>query len=329
MYKKIILSLIAISLLAIFGMVKGFADENGKYTGIVKKIESENFVVENLEVKQEKNEPVSYILDTDFSDINDICALQMASIYNKENTINLKAVCLCTKGTKLIDGVEGILDYNELFDVPIGVSSVEENSTSPYWDTLASYKSYSHTTRDVIALYKEVLSNNPKTIIVTTGYTTNIATLLRNSETYDLIKEKCKAIYIQGGSYPNGWSDNFGYTPESIEAVRFISKNCPVPVYFIINNTDYLSVIDEYLQYDVTESPLYKVLSAYDKENGFNPSIILTSIQRNNTKIIPVKFEIDDNGVNTFTETSNKTNTYVVLRDANDEKIKNEILSLL
>lgn len=321
--KKKIIIFAAVFALLVTGIAISFADEkDSKFKNLIQKISENDIVVDNLQVKQD-NSPIPYILDMDFSsDVDDVCALRVADVLDKKNIISLKAVGLSVKGDKIASAAEGLLDYDKKCNVPVGICTADVYDTSPYWNILETYKTTEHLKRDAVELYKDVLRNNENVVIVTTGYTYNIENLLRDEEGYNLVKDKCKAIYVQGGSYPTGWDSNFSVFDNASSSVRYVSKNCPVKLYFIANDVGNAYTIGEYLQRDYPDDPVSKSIFAYGEEKGragWDPTAVWVSVQKNNPNIIavPVLFTIEDNGVNTFVD-DQYSNVYVIRRTNDD-----------
>lgn len=321
--KKKIIIFITVLILIITTIAVSFADgKKANIKDLIQIMNDKGIEVENMAVKFD-NRPIPYILDMDFaSDVDDVCALRVADVLDEKGVISLKAVGLSIRSDKIASAAEGLLDYDKKSGVPIGICSIDVNDTSPYWDILSSYKTTEHLKRDAVELYKDVLRNNENVIITTTGYTYNVEMLLKDKEGYELVKNKCKAIYIQGGSFPTGWDSNFTVHDNSASSVRYVSKNCPVKLYFIANDVGNAYTIGEYLQDNYPEDPVSKSIFAYGEENGragWDPTAVWVSIQKNNPNIkaVPVTFSIEDNGVNTFTE-EKESNVYVIRRTNDD-----------
>lgn len=74
-----------------------------------------------------------FIVDLDFStDVDDVCAVRVADILDKQDVIDLKAMMLCVNGENIVDEMDGLLDYDEMSEVKIGTSSLNIEDTSPY-----------------------------------------------------------------------------------------------------------------------------------------------------------------------------------------------------
>ena len=158
-----------------------------------------------------------FIVDLDFcSDVDDACAVRVATTLDKMGVVDLKAMMLCTTGENNIDALNGLLNYDGYSYLRIGLSALDIPETSPYWNTLAKYRAPKISTTPSVKLYRQILVDckNPVTI-VTTGYLTNIAELMKSKPDeisdksgIELINENVKALYITGGSYPDGYDNN-------------------------------------------------------------------------------------------------------------------------
>ena len=75
------------------------------------------------------------ILDVDFStDVDDVCAVRMATALDDQGVIDLKCVGYSVRGKNNLQAMRGMLLHDGKGDIPIGRSSVDIPDTSPYWD---------------------------------------------------------------------------------------------------------------------------------------------------------------------------------------------------
>lgn len=286
-----------------------------------------------------------FIVDLDFStDVDDVCAVRVANILDKRGVIDLKAMMLCVTGENIIDAMQGLLDYDDMDGVDIGTSALNIVDTSPYWNTLAEYNKTNdeRVVKDSVKLYRQILINNIHDVtIVTTGYLTNIAELLKSEPDEisrksgeELVKDKVKAIYITGGSYPDGYDNNFFFRPEAIEAINYVIESCEVPIYLISSNNGAPFTCGGLLQRQDKErkDPVSRALDAtgfYDGRAAWDPfSIWVAACGFEETRTYIEKTDIDINpedGFNTFIP-SEQGNLFRVQRiDDNYEWYKSEL----
>ncbi len=176
-----------------------------------------------------ESSPVPVILDMDFSsDVDDVMALRMATQADAEGYIDLVGVCLSTTSSgKIVEAVEGVLDYDGLTDVMIGTSVGDIEGESPYYDTLSTFKQTDHVTMTATELYQTVLSNtNEKVNIITTGYLTNLQALLLNADTRTLFIDNVDTVYIQGGSEEGNGDNNLSQTQSALSATQSVVYEC-------------------------------------------------------------------------------------------------------
>lgn len=289
-----------------------------------------------------------FIVDLDFStDVDDVCAVRVADILDKQEIIDLKAMMLCVDGENIVDAMDGLLDYDEMPEVKIGTSSLNIDDTSPYWDVLNEYSNGTDTrvVKDSVKLYREILSNSLNDVtIVTTGYVTNIAELLKSQPDeiskksgVDLVKSKVKAIYITGGSYPDGYDNNFFFRSEAIEAINYVIDNCNVPIYLISSNNGAPFTCGGLLQRLDTErrDPVSKALDVtgfLDGRAAWDPLsvwIAACGFEETRTYTERVDLTVDsETGFNTF-ELSEQGNLFRVQRIDDDyEWYKNSLDNL-
>ncbi len=277
--KRKVIAVLTLILIFASGIVFSFASEKGKYDDVIKGLK-DKIILDSLLIESDVK-TVPYILDINF-DTDDINTINELSDYVSKDVVDLKAICLTPKDEKVADSVAELLDYDELENVVIGINE-QEDITDNVKETI--YKGKEYIKRNTTTLYKEVLRDNKDVIIISTGYPDNIALLLKDSEGYELIKNNCKTIYVECDSYPSGWNSNFGYTKETIEAIKYINDNCPVDIIYFVNNSD------------VYNSTAIIEKSLYDIKNT----------------AIPVEFTIDGDGVNTFEKNEQEGNRFVVL----------------
>lgn len=194
----------------------------------------------------DKPDIIPMIVDLDFaSDVDDVCAVRVATSLHKLGKIDLKGISLCIADESIVSAMAGLLEYDKIQNPYIGKSALNIDSTSPYWGILKEYnKTPDEIVMDSVKLYRKLLSESKhKVTIVTTGYLTNIAELLKSEpDEYsslngiELVKEKVEALYITGGSYPDGYDNNFFFEQEARDAVVYIVENCKTPMYFISSN---------------------------------------------------------------------------------------------
>lgn len=173
-----------------------------------------------------------FIIDTDFDcDVDDIAAVRIATQLDREGTIDLQGVMLCTKGSE--KALHGLLSDDGYHNMKIGTSAVDFQGKSTYWEVLEPFSQTKMKAADAVRMYKYILYRcENKVTIVTTGYLTNIEALLRDKDGFNLVKEKVKAIYITGGA---GYDNNLSHLdhPYARQATRYVIDRCPCDLVFI------------------------------------------------------------------------------------------------
>lgn len=170
----------------------------------------------------EESVPV-VVFDTDFSsDCDDALALQLLIQADKDGEIDLAAVCLSMDcGEEQIQAVEGLLDYNQLYDVPIGVSSTETNGDACYYDELIQYKTSDHQTLPADELYITLAEEYSSYNIVLTGHLTNLEDVLQGKEK-NVFLECLETVYIQGGAEDGTGDNNYSLNEEMQNATMYV-----------------------------------------------------------------------------------------------------------
>ena len=202
------------------------------------------YIKNDVYLNKEPKKPV--IIDLDMAgDIDDVCAFRIADGLDDEGQIDLKMVALSVNGgDKIIKATDGMLTHDKMKDVIIGKCSHQYSEPSTYWDTMSECYSGNYEVIDAVKGYRKILAeSNRRVDIVTTGYTFNIEGLIKSKpDKYsklsgiELIKKKVGQLYITGGSYPNGYHNNFAYFKYASESAKFVNDNWPLPIIYFLNN---------------------------------------------------------------------------------------------
>lgn len=187
------------------------------------------------------NKPV--ILDVDFcADVDDVCAVRIATALDDEGVIDLKCVGYSVRGEHAIPAMRGMLLFDDKPDVPIGSSSADITDVSPYWGVLTKYDDGNAEVMDAVALYRKILAESKRRVdIITTGFVTNIELLLKSeADEYsplsgvELVKQKCGQLYVVGGCYPEGHDFNFYAAVPARAATDYVNRNWPFPIVYFL-----------------------------------------------------------------------------------------------
>ena len=266
------------------------------------------------------------IIDTDFcTDVDDAVALRLATTLDTLSVGSLKGICLCTTdkdGTDInVQAVNGILNYANYKDIPIGISTVKEPDTSPYWNLCAEYSIMEADTKDSLSLYKEVLSNCANRFtIVTTGYLTNIQALLQDKEGYNLVKNNCKQIVITGGTYPSGGDNNFNFTENARESIKYVNDNAPCDLVFVPNDVGGVFNAGKVLQELDPDDTVSKSITAFGSSDGraaWDPTAVYLAFVPEKVSNFDFEYcntQVDNEGNILFENSVEETNKKVVRR---------------
>ena len=185
------------------------------------------------------------IVDLDMcTDVDDACALRIATALDDDSVIDLQAVTLSVTGPNNLEAVRGFLLYDGKPDIPIGRSVVDnEPHESHYWDLMAEYDDGNGDVYDAVRLYRKVLAQTDSPVdIVTTGYTTNLEHLLKSGpDEYssltgtELVRQKCGQLYVVATTYPRGHCNNVHVTFAARKAADYINRHWPLPILFFTN----------------------------------------------------------------------------------------------
>ncbi len=197
--------------------------------------------------RAERPPAVSIIVDTDFeTDVDDVAAL--ALLHSYADTGQAEILGVTVSGLHALSGkaIDAVNTYYGRPDLPIGVRTGngvlrQSHYTQMLIDEFPSDLQPA-TAPSAVTLLRRLLAaqSDRSTVIVTLGYSTNMAELLRtmpdgiSSLPGDrLVAQKVSRLVCMGGDYPSqtktgGWG-NFLPDPESI---RHVNEHWPTPIVF-------------------------------------------------------------------------------------------------
>ena len=196
--------------------------------------------------EQKSSPPQPIIFDSDMGpDYVDVGAITMLHAYADSGYINILATVASTR----YEGVAAVMNvFNTYFNrpnIPIGIpkqNGLMLRDWQHWTDTLI--KNYPHQIKtnndvpDAVEVYRKALASQPDTsvIIVTTGFLTNLANLLRSQpDNYSslngvaLVKQKVKQLVSMGGRFPEGKEFNLD---QDAASSRYVFSNWPTEVLF-------------------------------------------------------------------------------------------------
>jgi len=200
-----------------------------------------NLIYIDINYAQEK-----IIFDTDIGpDYDDVGAAATLHALANLGEAEILAMMVSSGGHSAEWGPPCLDAFNTYYgrpDIPIGVAQDGPSFGSSYNQQIAEEFPQDLGTDnavDAVELYRKILSEQPDTsvVIVTTGFMTNIASLLKSeSDNYsllngiDLVKKKVKRWVCMGGGYPSSGGE-FNFNQNST-ATQFAVENWPRPVLF-------------------------------------------------------------------------------------------------
>lgn len=259
-----------------------------------------------------------FILDMDMSsDVDDVCALQIALQYHKAGKIDLKAVMYSVTGDNNIEALQGFLDYNCVADVSIGRCNIENYDTSDYWDIMAEYRVSDCGAEDAVVLYREILAGSEEPVnIITTGYLVNLEQLLQSDPDRisdktgaELVAEKCAQLYVTGGSDESGYDNNFSYNATDASAAKYVAENWPGQIIYFPNNVGGSMICGKGVQEADAGCLVSRALYAFGTSEGryaWDPFAVWCALNGMDMALCRIKVEsvemfIADDGWNLFT----------------------------
>ena len=195
---------------------------------------------------QEKRKPVNIIFDSDMGpDYDDVGAITLLHAFGDSGYVNILATIASTK----YEGVAAVFNVlNTYFNRPnllIGVPKGKalELKDWQHWTDSLQLK-YPHTikTNDEVPgateVYRKVLASQPDSsvTIVTTGFLTNLADLLRSGpDQYtdlngrELVANKVKHLVCMAGGFPS--FNEFNVKMDAVSS-KFVFENWTTPIIF-------------------------------------------------------------------------------------------------
>jgi len=193
---------------------------------------------------QKNQKPVPVIFDTDMGpDYDDVGAIALLHAFADQGEAEILATIASTK----YEGVASVLNvlntYFKKPNIPIGIPKGEALSTRDFqhWsDSLIAH--YPHQIKknqevpDAVALYRKVLARqaDQSVTIVTVGFLTNIAELLKSSADessplsgMELVEKKVQKLVSMAGKFPSGREFN---VHEDVKAAQYVVEKWPKPL---------------------------------------------------------------------------------------------------
>ncbi len=191
-------------------------------------------------------EPVKIIFDTDLGpDYDDVGALAFLHAMADSGRTEILATISSNKHPLVAPCINIINTYFGRPDIPIGAPRTEGVSitASQHWpDSLVA--KYPHTIKstdevpDAVYIYRKLLSSQPNTsvTIITVGFLTNIANLLKSQpdsisilDGRELVAKKVKRLVSMAGAFPHG--SEFNIRMDST-ASEYVSNEWPGEIIF-------------------------------------------------------------------------------------------------
>jgi len=204
------------------------------------------FIFSTIAAAAQRSRPVPVIFDSDMGpDYDDVGAIAMLHAFADSGYIKILATVASTK----YEGVAAVFSvFNTYFKKPAILIGVPENKASELKDfqhwTDSLLAKYPHAIKKndqvpgAVTVYRKMLASQPdkSVIIITTGFLTNLADLLRSpADSYsklngkELVARKVKQLVCMGGRFPSGSEFNIRI---DAAASRFVSDNWTGPVLF-------------------------------------------------------------------------------------------------
>ncbi len=152
--------------------------------------------------------PVRVVFDTDMDgDCDDVAALALLHVLADRGEAEILATVTSTRSAATPSCVDAINTYYGRGGLPVGAPKEGLARPSKYADAVAracphDLKSVA-TAEDAVEVYRRVLEAQPdgSVVVVTVGFHTNVAALLRSPGGPDLVRRKVKEWVCMGGNF--------------------------------------------------------------------------------------------------------------------------------
>lgn len=275
------------------------------------------------------------ILDTDMlTDCDDAGAMAMLHAFANLGEIEILGVAVNGMDThgKHSAVISAINYYFGRPNIPIGVTKREKGDTPSKASTysqeiVAEYQNdglLDVDRPDAVKIYEQILSKQKdnSVTIVSIGFLTNLADLLKTENGKKLVAEKVQLISIMGGNYPSGGEYNFNFDGTAKDTICFM-EHCPKNVPLIFTGFEFGSKVITGKEYkNAPDSPMRRAYElAYNSINVGRPSwdqiALLYGVRGacfENKKMFKLEYGINsiaDDGTNKWIEDNTSIHAYL------------------
>jgi hypothetical protein len=224
------------------------------------------------------------ILDTDMlTDCDDAGA--MAMLHAFENLGEIEILGIVVNGIdnhgKHSAVISAINYYFGRSDIPVGVTKQTASPSKHSTYSKDIFDEYKHDglldieRPDAGSLYEQLLSaqTDQSVTIVSIGFLTNLANLLKTENGRELFESKVKEVSIMGGRYPSGAEYNFNFNGTAKETLYFM-EHYPKSVPIVFTGFEFgIGVITGKGYKNAPDSPMRRAYElTYDSINVGRPS---------------------------------------------------------
>lgn len=293
-----------------------------------------------------KELPISVIFDTDIgNDIDDALALNMLFNYQKQCKINLLGITISKANPYVIEYVDGLCRFNNIFNIPLGYVYHGANPEDGKYirqvlDTIIDgkkiifpHRSFNDSLPQGYKLQRKLLANQLDTsvVMIVVGPETNIANLLNSTPDefsplsgVELIKRKVKYLSVMGGLYSKDFDVPEWNIIQDLKASRDVFTKWPRPIVasgFEVGSKllyPHQSILNDFKNsYKNPMCVSYKIYEKmpYDRQT-WDLTSILYAIEPNSGYFelsVEGKITIDENGKSIFTPDIYHNHKYLII----------------
>lgn len=291
----------------------------------------------------------TFILGTDWgTDCDDAVAVRILARAHKQGKIQIAGIAINNCMENSIESLEGFLNTEEIYDVPIGIDRNAVFGGRPTYQNGLKEHARKYKTNDdamdAVRLYRKILADADDMVeIAEVGFLQIVSALLKSGKDdisdktgIELVKEKVAKFWVMAGKWDEhgGKEYNFSCNENTCAAAHDFCELCPVPITFLGFEIGKDVVTGTKLDKD---DVLYKALCDYGAADGrfsWDPMLVALAIEGDERKagydFVCGKATVDkQSGLNYFEKDENGSHRYVVrkynagyYRDIIDELIK-------
>lgn len=281
------------------------------------------------------------ILGTDFgTDCDDAAAIRILVRAHKNREVNLLGIIINDSMECSCSALKTFLKYEGVSGIPIGIDYDFDDYKGKYtYQYMLNEKSDEHLSNsdfeDGVNLYRRLLLESRKKVdIIEIGFTQVLSKLLNIDS--KLIKDKVNRLWVMGGKWDNlesGREFNFSATPLASKSANHICKKWPTRITFLGWEIANEIICGKQLADNDILRDVFQVHGSQNGRSSWDPLLTYIAVvgdeQKAGFDCVFGRAEIEENGINHFTEEVNGSHCFVIKKYDNDyyEKVLENLIT--